>query len=537
MQLGSLLHGANRELAATPAIHLPIFDAGRLRAGLDAKRADVALAVAQYDQALQQAVADVNDATVRMQGAQREAAPLAAQLRGRERDLASARVREAAGLIDGQQRLVDELVLTSLQDQELIACACRPCWPASISTTRSAAHCPRRRPRRQLRAVSASASKTREHTMTDTNTTRPAAPASANKSSRSKALLITGSTFGLAAVAYAVWVLGYAQYRESTDDAYVQANLVYVNAQVGGTVTALGADDNQPVKAGQTLVTLDHSDAAVALADAGAQLGLAVRQVREQQSAVDESQAVVAQRRTDLQRASDDLARRTQLAGTDSIAAEDLQHAKQAVAAAQDALTVAEKTLATTRAPIAGITLRQNPAVLRAARRLRAGLARHAAQRRAGADGRRVARRSVQVGQHVPPGAALLAVVPLQGAWIDANFKEPQLRHIRVGQPATVDTDLYGGDVEYHGVVASIAAGSGGAFSLLPPQNATGNWIKVVQRVPVRIALDPKELAAHPLRVGLSTDVTSTRTIAATSRSPRWRCPARTSRRPCSTRS
>ncbi|MCK9685143.1 efflux RND transporter periplasmic adaptor subunit [Scleromatobacter humisilvae] len=343
--------------------------------------------------------------------------------------------------------------------------------------------------------------------MTDTNTT-PVTPEPASKGSRAKALLIAGTTFGLAAIAYAVWVLGYAQYRESTDDAYVQANLVYVNAQVGGTVTALGADDNQPVKAGQTLITLDHSDAAVALADAGAQLGLAVRQVREQQSAVDQGQAVVAQRRTDLQRAQDDLARRTQLAGTDSIAAEDLQHAKQGVAAAQDALTVAEKTLATTRAPVAGITLRQNPAVLRArAAYVQASLATQRNDVQAPMDGV-VARRSVQVGQHVAPGAALLAVVPLQGAWIDANFKEPQLRHIQVGQPATVGTDLYGGHVEYHGVVASIAAGSGGAFSLLPPQNATGNWIKVVQRVPVRIALDPKELAAHPLRVGLSTDVT-----------------------------
>ena len=329
----------------------------------------------------------------------------------------------------------------------------------------------------------------------------PAAPESANKNSRRKALLITGGTFALAAIGWAVWVLGYAQYRESTDDAYVQANLVYVNAQVGGTVTALGADDNQPVKAGQTLVTLDHSDASVALADAGAQLGLAVRQVREQQSAADEGQAVVAQRRTDL-------ARRTQLAGTDSIAAEDLQHAKQAVTSAQDALTVAEKTLAKTRTPIAGITLRQNPSVLRArAAYVQAQLATQRNDVQAPMDGV-VARRSVQVGQHVAPGAALLAVVPLQGVWIDANFKEPQLRHIQVGQPATVATDLYGGHVAYHGVVASIAAGSGGAFSLLPPQNATGNWIKVVQRVPVRIALDPKELAAHPLRVGLSTDVT-----------------------------
>ena len=346
--------------------------------------------------------------------------------------------------------------------------------------------------------------------MTDTNTSpsAAAAPQPASKGSRAKALLIAGGTFGLAAIAYAVWVLGYAQYHESTDDAYVQANLVYVNAQVGGTVTSLGADDNQPVKAGQTLITLDHSDAAVALADAQAQLGLAVRQVREQQSAVDESQAVVAQRRTDLQRTTEDLARRTQLAGTDSIAAEDLQHSKQAVAAAADALAVAEKTLAKTRTPIAGVTLRQNPSVLRArAAYVQASLATQRNDVVAPMDGV-VARRAVQVGQHVTPGASLLAVVPLQGAWIDANFKEPQLRHIQVGQPATVSTDLYGGHVEYHGVVASIAAGSGGAFSLLPPQNATGNWIKVVQRVPVRIALDPKELAAHPLRVGLSTDVT-----------------------------
>ena len=343
--------------------------------------------------------------------------------------------------------------------------------------------------------------------MTDTNTT-PAVEQPANKRSRAKALLLAGGTVAIAAVSYAVWVLGYAQYRESTDDAYVQANLVYVNAQVGGTVTALGADDNQPVKAGQTLVSLDHADAAVALADAGAQLGLAVRQVREQQDAVDEGLAVVAQRRTDLQLATDDLARRTQLAGTDSIAAEDLQHAKQAVAAAQDALTVSEKTLAKTRAPVAGISLRQNPSVLRArAAFVQASLATQRNDVQAPMDGV-VARRSVQVGQHVAPGAALLAVVPLQGAWIDANFKEPQLRHIQVGQAATVSTDLYGGHVEYHGIVASIAAGSGGAFSLLPPQNATGNWIKVVQRVPVRIALDPKELAAHPLRVGLSTDVT-----------------------------
>jgi len=353
--------------------------------------------------------------------------------------------------------------------------------------------------------------------MTDSTPAAAPAPASApsaaadasaaNKRSRRKALTVAGALFAVAGGAWAAYALLYGQYHEHTDDAYVQANLVYVNAQVGGTVTALGADDNQPVRAGQTLVTLDHADASVALTDAEAQLGVAVRQVREQLGAVDEAAAVVAQRRTDLARAHDDLARRAQLAGTDSLAGEELQHAQQAVTAAQDALAVAERALQRARAPVAGSTLRQNPALLRArAAYVQAALAVQRNDVQAPMDGV-VARRSVQVGQRVAAGSALLAVVPLQGAWVDANFKEPQLRHIQVGQPATVSTDLYGGHVEYHGRVVSIAAGSGGAFSLLPPQNATGNWIKVVQRVPVRIALDPKELAAHPLRVGLSTDV------------------------------
>ncbi|MGN6526420.1 MAG: efflux RND transporter periplasmic adaptor subunit [Burkholderiaceae bacterium] len=330
----------------------------------------------------------------------------------------------------------------------------------------------------------------------------------APKKGRGKALAIAGTVFAVAGLSWLGYDLLYGQYHEHTDDAYVQANLVYVNAQVGGTVTALGADDNQPVKAGQTLVTLDHADAAVAQADAEAQLALAVRQVREQLGNVAAAQAVVAQRRTELARAGDDLARRQSLAGTDSVAAEEITHARQAVAAAQDALAVAERQLETARAPVAGTTLRDNPSVLRArAAFVQAALGTQRNDVQAPTDGV-VARRSVQVGQRVAAGTALMAVVPLQGAWIDANFKEPQLRHIQVGQPAIVSTDLYGGHIEYHGTVASIAAGSGGAFSLLPPQNATGNWIKVVQRVPVRIALDPRELAAHPLRVGLSTDVT-----------------------------
>ncbi len=327
------------------------------------------------------------------------------------------------------------------------------------------------------------------------------------KNSRFKMLAIAAAVFAVLGIAYALYHLGYGQYHEDTDDAYVGANLVYVNAQVSGTVTALSADDNQPVKTGQPLVQLDPADAAVALADAEGRLGETVRQIRQQFRNVDATAAIVEQRKTDLTRVQDDLNRRQQLTGGEALSAEDLAHARDAVTAAHDALNVAQKQLEQARVPVEGTTLRHQPTLLRArAAYIQAYLV---AQRNAvvsPVDGF-VSRRSVQVGQRVAPGNSLLAVVPLQGAWIDANFKEPQLRNIRVGQPATVSTDIYGGHVEYHGKVASISAGSGGAFSLLPPQNATGNWIKVVQRVPVRIMLDSADLAAHPLRVGLSTTV------------------------------
>jgi membrane fusion protein (multidrug efflux system) len=337
-------------------------------------------------------------------------------------------------------------------------------------------------------------------------TPQPASPP-ARGIGRGWKIALTAAPFVIAGIAYAVYYALVGQFRESTDDAYVGANLVYVDAQVTGTVTAIGADDNQPVQRGQSLVKLDGADAAVALADAEARLGETVRQIRQEMRSVDEAGAVVAQRKTDLARTQDDLTRRGELAGTDALSAEDLAHATQAVASAKDALVVAQQQLAVARVPVEGTTLTQQPSVLRA----------RAAYVQAYINAQRndipapvagfVARRSVQVGQRVAPGTVLMAVVPLKTVWVDANFKEPQLRNLRIGQPATVSADIYGGHIEYHGKVASISAGSGGAFSLLPPQNATGNWIKVVQRVPVRVVLDNDELAAHPLRVGLSTDV------------------------------
>jgi membrane fusion protein (multidrug efflux system) len=324
---------------------------------------------------------------------------------------------------------------------------------------------------------------------------------------RRKILTIIALIFIAIGIGYGAYFYLYAQFHEETDDAYVGGNLVYVNSVVSGTVVAIGADDNQQVKAGQSLVRLDHADSIVALADAEAHLGETVRQIRQQFRAVDEAQAVVEQRKTDLAKANDDLARRVPLAGTDSESGEDLAHARQAVAAAKDALNVAEKQLASSKTAVDGTTLRQHPSLLRArAAFLQAWLATQRNDVPSPIDGV-VARRSVQVGQRVTPGTAMMAVVPLSGVWVDANVKEPQLFNIRIGQSATVSADVYGHHVEYHGKVAGISAGTGGAFSLLPPQNATGNWIKVVQRVPVRIALDQKEVMDHPLRVGMSTTV------------------------------
>ncbi|MCC7006962.1 MAG: HlyD family efflux transporter periplasmic adaptor subunit [Ottowia sp.] len=332
-------------------------------------------------------------------------------------------------------------------------------------------------------------------------------PVAVSRVSRLKKLAIAAGVFITLGVLYGLYYFFIAQYCEETDDAYVNANLIYVNAQMGGTVVALGADENQPVKTGQMLVRLDATDAAVALTDAQGRLGEVVRQVRQQFRSIDQAGAVVEQRKTDLAHAQGDLARRVQLAGGEVLSVEELAHAHEAATAAQNAHNVAEKQLAVVRALVSGTHVPYQPSVLRArAAYVQAYLATQRSEIRSPVDGF-VARRTVQVGQRIAPGAALLAVVPLQSARVDANYKEPQLRYIRIGQPAKVRTDIYGGQVEYRGKVVSISAGSGGAFSLLPPQNATGNWIKVVQRVPVRIALDPNDLAAHPLRVGLSANV------------------------------
>jgi membrane fusion protein (multidrug efflux system) len=307
----------------------------------------------------------------------------------------------------------------------------------------------------------------------------------------------------------------------STDNAYVQGNVIQITPQIAGTVLAVRADDTDFVHAGQPVVRLDPSDARVALDQAESQLAQTVREVRSLYANNDVLDAQIALRRADVARLESELARaqldvrrRELLVPDGAIGREEFEHANSQAVAARSALAstraaarAAQAQLMANRSLTDRTTIERHPNVLRASARVReAYLALRRSEVRAPVDGL-VARRSVQVGQRVQAGAGLMTVVPLDSIWVDANFKEAQLRHLRAGQPATVVSDLYGRDVRYHGTVAGLGAGTGAAFALLPAQNATGNWIKVVQRVPVRILLDPREVAAHPLRIGLSVEV------------------------------
>ena len=357
--------------------------------------------------------------------------------------------------------------------------------------------------------------------MSTTNPTADATPiVPKGNPARKKALGAVTAAVAVAGIAYgAYWALVLNHF-ESTDNAYVQGNVVQLTPQIGGTVVAISADDTDHVKAGQLLVKLDPADAQVALDQAEAQLAQTVREVRTLfannstlKAQIAAREADVARVQGDVARAQDDVSRRAPLLATGAVGKEEFNHvtaqlasAKSSVAAAQSAAIAAREQLLSNQALTDGVAIDQHPSVLRAAAKVReAHLALQRADILAPVDGF-VAKRNVQLGQRVQAGAPLMSVIALNRVWVEANFKESQLQNLRIGQPVTLQADVYGKKVEYHGSVEGLGAGTGSAFALLPAQNATGNWIKVVQRVPVRITLDPKELAAHPLRVGLSMD-------------------------------
>jgi membrane fusion protein, multidrug efflux system len=321
---------------------------------------------------------------------------------------------------------------------------------------------------------------------------------------RKKIMLTIASLFAVIAIAYgAYWAL-VSRYIEDTDNAYVQGNVVQVTPQLAGTVAKIFADDTQVVKAGQPLVSLDTADADVALAQAEAQLAQTVREVRTLYASQAQSGATLSMREAELAKTKDDLGRRKALAGSGAVSGEEIRHAEAAVTQAQAAVNAAKEQLASGRALTDGTTVASHPNVQRAAARVQEVMLSQARSTLYAPVTGEVAKRSVQLGQRVSPGAPLMAIVPLDRLWVDANFKESQLRQMRIGQPVTLTADVYGSKVTYDGKVIGLGAGTGSAFALLPAQNATGNWIKVVQRVPVRISLDPRQLAEHPLRVGLS---------------------------------
>ena len=331
---------------------------------------------------------------------------------------------------------------------------------------------------------------------------------SVEKSSRKKSLLLLSLFFIAVAVGAGSWWFLVLRGSETTDDAYVAGNIVPVMPQVAGNVLSLHVDDTQLVQAGIPLVELDPTDAKLALARSEIQLAQTLRQVQQQMAELKQFDATIDLRQAELDRVAGDQNRREVLGLSNAVGKEEVLHARQNVLAGQAALRLAIQQRKTLQAKLKNTPLAEQPEVRQAAEQVR----------QAWLDLQRttilspvrgvIAKRSVQVGSHVAVGTPLMAVVPLDQLWVDANFKEVQLASMRIGQPVELKADLYGDSIVYHGEVEGLAAGTGSVFSLLPAQNATGNWLKVVQRLPVRIKLRADELQQHPLRLGLSMLVT-----------------------------
>ncbi|MDX9674006.1 MULTISPECIES: efflux RND transporter periplasmic adaptor subunit [unclassified Pseudomonas] len=343
---------------------------------------------------------------------------------------------------------------------------------------------------------------TAENTQTQDNT-----PDTGNPRKRKVMLLVLAVVVLLAGAGVWAYHEFIGRWNESTDDAYVNGNVVEITPLVTGTVVSIGADDGDLVHEGQVLINFDPNDAEVGLQSAQAKLARTVRQVRGLYSNVDGMKAQVNAQQAEVQKAQDNFNRRKNLAAGGAISQEELSHARDDLTSAQNALANAKQQLKTTSALVDDTVVSSHPDVMSAAADLRQAYLTNARSTLIAPVTGYVAKRTVQLGQRVQPGTALMAVIPLDQLWIDANFKETQLRDMRIGQPVDIESDIYGSSVKYSGTVDSLGAGTGSAFALLPAQNATGNWIKIVQRVPVRIHINAEELAKNPLRVGLSTNV------------------------------
>ena len=329
-----------------------------------------------------------------------------------------------------------------------------------------------------------------------------------NKSRRRRMIAAVIVVFAVAGIGYGAWWAIVGSKREFTDNAYVDGNVVQLTPQVAGTIVSIGADNTDAVVAGQVLVQLDPADALVNLESAEAQLAKTVRQVRNLFATSSSLAATVQMREADVARAREDVQRRERLQASGAVSGEELNHAKDTQRAAEAELLSAREQAAANHALVDQTTVEDHPDVRNAAAKVREAYLAYSRTKVIAPVNGVVTKRSVQLGQRVNPGSPLMAIIPTEQMWVNANFKEPQLANIHIGQPVKLTSDVYGGKVEYDGKVIGLDAGTGSAFSLLPAQNATGNWIKVVQRVPVRVAIDPEQLKKHPLRIGLSMEAT-----------------------------
>jgi membrane fusion protein (multidrug efflux system) len=324
-----------------------------------------------------------------------------------------------------------------------------------------------------------------------------------------KRFIVMGIIAGVIVLAALIWLLLYLfvfSKRQTTDDAYVRGDMVTISSRVPGTVVEIAVDETERVRAGQVLIRLDPADAAVTLMNAEGQLAQAVRNAQQSLQQAAEADAAVVQRRAQYETERDDYQRRFPLVGAHAVSKEEAYNAGRQMRAAYAALQQAQRQAAAAHAQVDGTDVRTFPAVVQARAQFRNAWINNNRNAIVSPIDGIASRRQVQVGQRVQPGQDLLTIVPLADLWIDANFKETQLQDLRVGQPVKITTDIYS-HVTYHGKVVGFNAGTGSAFSLLPAENATGNWIKVVQRLPVRISLDPREIEKNPLMIGLSTYV------------------------------
>ena len=367
-------------------------------------------------------------------------------------------------------------------------------------------------------------SDSRDSASTQTQPPPAPAPAAAAAPNR-RPLYVLGAVVLLAVIGWTFYYFAFMRGHATTDDAYVNGDLVRLTPQVSGTVIAIDTDETQFVHRGETLVQLDPRDTQVALAQAKANLAQTVRDVAQLFAEAARDEAVLETQQVQLAQANEDVVRDRPLIAVHAVSQETLQHEQNAVQSARAGVRQAQATLASTRAAIAGTTPETHPRVLQAEAALRTAWLAAARTKVVAPVSGYVVRRSVQLGQQVTPATEMLAIVPVESMWIDANFKENQLSGLRIGQPVEVTADMYGSRVHYHGRVLGLTAGTGSALAVLPAQNASGNWIKIVQRLPVRIGLEPRELEAHPLFLGLSTDVNvdvSDQRGSTLSRQPAW---------------